>query len=415
MKLRQAYWLGFMVFLANPGLAVQHHDLRNVPDVEVPSTVSVGQALSGRGTLTVLVPKPNQHRPGFDYPWDILLSAFKSDFPTFDLDLQILEAYDFTQRLPSSPGDAHLPDVAFVDNNRDLGPLLDNKMVEMMWGETRFEFAGSWVIFRQAKNVEAGRDFLLWLAQSPRWKPMQVSTTSIGPADIAKVQAISRKAVLDLVYGSQQSLWSIMDPAGCHFDDFGGYGPHTLQALQPLLTFGNSRLAFVLLAEAGRSKADYPWSPSFGMAHSGVILRNLGDGWKVLCILPDRSLPDLEHLLGLFDQLGLDEGPPEALPRVTLLAPGDHARMQNDSPPYFEWTQVDSRRAAYVMEAQFTFTGTVLWSSSWIEVIPPNPDQSTLRWRMHISRPAPLRWRIWAISKSGSVSTSEWRSVDFTD
>jgi hypothetical protein len=413
MKLRQVYWLGFVVFLANLGLAVEQHDLRNVPNVEVPSTVSVGQAFLQRGALTVLVPKTSEHRPGFNYPWEILLNEFKSDFPDFNLDLQILEGNDFTQRLLASPQDPHFPDVAFVDNDRDLRPLLEDKAVVMMWGQARFEFTDTRVVFRHARNFEAAKDFLLWLAQSPRWKPMQVNTTSIAPEDIAKVQAISKKAVLAITYGSHRSLWSIMDPAAGHFDDFGAYGPHTLQALQPLLTFGNSRLAFVLLAEVGQT--DSPRPPSFGMAHSAVILRNQGDGWKVLSILPDGSLPDLERLLGAFDQLGLDEGPPEALPKVTLLAPADHARMQNYSPPYLEWTQVDSHPAAYVMEAQFTFIGAVRWSPSWIKVIPPSPNQSTPRWRMPISHPPPLRWRIWAISKSGIVSTSDWRVIDFTN
>jgi hypothetical protein len=324
--------LGFVVLLASLGLARVHIDLRDVPNVIVPDRVSVGEAFSQRGVLTVCVPKTSQHRPNYDYPWEVLLNAFKSDFPDFDLDLQILDANDLAQRLDPYQQDPHFPDVAFVDNY-DLRPLLKDKPVVMMWGRARFEFDFSWVIFRQAKHFEAGKDFLLWLAQSPRWTPMQVSTTSIGPADIAKVQAISKKAVLDIAYGSQRSLWSIMDPSAGRFDDFGGYGTHTLQAIQTLLTFGNSRLAFVLLAEVGQSETDGPGPPSFGMAHSAVILRKLGDGWKVLSILPDSSLPDLESLLGAFDHLGLDEGPPEAVPKVTLLAPVDHAQLLNHPSP----------------------------------------------------------------------------------
>jgi hypothetical protein len=411
MKLRQVYWLGFVVFLANLGLAVEQHDRRNVPNVDIPNVISVGYALSQRGALRVLVPKANQHRPGHDYPWEILLNAFQSDFPDFNLDLQILEGNDFTERLLSSPQDPHFPDAAFVDDY-DLRPLQDLAVV-MMCGRARFEFADTWVIFRHARNFEAAKDFLLWLAQSPRWKPMQVSTTSIGPEDIAKVQAISKKAVLAFAYGSSRSLWSVMDPAGGHFDDFGACWPHTLKALQPLLTFGNSRLAFVLLAEVGQT--DSPGLPSFGMAHSAVILRNQGDGWKVLSILPDGSLPDLEGLLRAFDQLGLDEGPPEAVSKVRLLAPLDHVQLGPHSFPYLEWTQVVPNPAGYVIETQFTPLGVEYWSPSALKIISSVPDESSVRTRMPYGNPPPQRWRIWAISKSGIVTTSDWRVIDFTN
>jgi len=377
----------------------------------------MGEEFSRQGSLTVLVPRTDRHRRDFDYPWEILLNAFKSDFPDFNLDLQILDENDFGERLYSSPQDPHFPDVAFVDNDDERRPLFDDKALVMMWGQPRFDFtsAGSWVIFRQAKHFEAGKDFLLWLAHSPGWKPLPVSTASISPVDIAKVQAISKKAVLDIAYGSRHSLWSIMDPAAGHFDDFGGYGTHTLQGVQPLLTFGNSRLAFVLLAEVGQRETDAPGPRSFGMAHSVVILRNPGDGWKVLSFLPDDSLPHLEGLLGAFDHLGLEEGPPEAVQKVTLLAPADHAQLLNHLPPYLEWTQVDPNLAAYVLEAQFTPGGTEYWSPSWIKVISPVPNESSLRTRMLISNPPPLRWRVWAISKSGIISASDWRKIDFTD
>lgn len=421
-KPRAGYWLGFVMLLASLGLAQGQHDLRkeaidlrNVPNVDVSNKVSVGEAFSQRGALTVLVPKTDRHRRNYDYPWEILLNAFKSDFPDFDLDLQILDEGDFGERLHSAPQDPHFPDVAFVDNDNERRPLLDDKAVVMMWGRARFEFDFSWVIFRQAKHFEAGKAFMLWLAQSPRWKPMPVSTASIGPVDIAKVQAISKKAVLDIAYGSRRSLWSIMDPAAGHFDDFGAYGTHTLQGVQPLLTFGNSRLAFVLLAEVGQREKEPGVPQWFGMAHSAVILRNVGEGWKVLSILPNDSLPHLEELLGSFDRLGLDEGPPEAVPKVTLLAPADHAQLPPHLNPYLEWTQVDPNPAAYVLETQFTFDPREYWSSSVIKVISPVPNESSLRMRMPYDNLPPLRWRVWAVSKSGIVSTSDWRKIDFTN
>ena len=71
--------------------------------MDVRDRVSVGQVLSQRGELTVLVPKTSEHRPGFDLPWEILPNAFKNDFPDFNLHLQTLERSDFTQQVSLRP------------------------------------------------------------------------------------------------------------------------------------------------------------------------------------------------------------------------------------------------------------------------------------------------------------------------
>lgn len=238
---------------------------------------------------------------------------------------------------------------------------------------------------------------------------MQPSTASIGPADIAIVQAIAREAVQDLAGMNLQSLSSIMDPEASHFDDFGDR-IQTLQSVEPLLTFGNSRLAFVLLAEVGQGEK------VFGMAHSAVILRKLGNSWKVLLFLPNRSLPDIEGLLGNFDRLGLDEGPPEAVPKVTLLAPADHARLERYPRSDIEWASVEPNPAAYVIESQFRQLRREYWSQSEIKVVSPIPNESSIRMEMPFGAgKQPHRWRVWAIDKSGIVSTSDWRVIDFTN
>jgi hypothetical protein len=273
-----------------------------------------------------------------------------------------------------------------------------------MWGPS-----GWWVIFRQAKNFEIGKAFMLWLSQSPQWRPMRVSTASISPADIAVVQAISREAVQGFAGMNRQSLLSIMDPEASHFDDSGDR-IQTLQNVEPLLTFGNSRLAFVLLAEVGQGEK------AFGMAHSAVILRKLGNSWKVLLFLPDRSLPDIEGLLGTFDRLGLDEGPAEEVPKVTLLAPADHARLERHPRSDIEWAPVDPNLAAYVIESQFGQLRREYWSQSAIKVVWPIPNESSIRMEMPFGAgKQPHRWRVWAIDKSGNISTSDWRVIDFTN
>ena len=310
MKPQRVYWLGFVLLLASGGLAQSQQDARDVPN-----KFSEGKEFSQGGTLTVWVPdsyvmgqmNDSTVRVINTYPWGILQSEFKRDFPNFDLDFKILDRDEFVRIFHSSQPNASYPDVAFVDNYSELRPLMNNNAVVKMWGQPRSAVvkmwgpSGWWVIFRQAKNFEIGKAFMLWLSQSPQWRPMRVSTASISPADIAVVQAISKEAVHDYAGMNRQSLLSIMDPEASHVDDFGDR-IQKLAIVEPLLTFGNSMLAFVLLAEVGQGEK------AFGMAHSAVILRKLGNSWKVLLFLPDRSLPDIEGLLGTFDRFGSGRG-----------------------------------------------------------------------------------------------------------
>jgi hypothetical protein len=410
--------LGTGATLYSPPAVAQAVKAQSQQDArDVPNKFSEGEAFSNGGTLTVLVPN-NHVRGRMDdptvlvinaYPWGILQSEFKRDFPNFDLDFKILDRDEFVRAFHSSQPDASFPDVAFVDNYSELRPLMNNNAVMKMWGQPRLESDGWWVIFRQAKNFEASKAFMLWLSQSPHWRPMRVSTVSISPADIAVVQAISKEAVQDFVDMNPHSLLSIMDPEASHFDDFGDR-IQTLQNIEPLLTFGNSRLAFVLLAEVGQGEK------AFGMAHSAVILRKLGTSWKVLLFLPNSSLPEIEGLLGNFDRLGLDEGPPDAASKVTLLAPVDHARLARYPPSDIEWSPVDPNMAAYVIESQFCQLRSEYWSQSAIKVVSSFPNESSIRMETPFGvGKQPHRWRVWAIDKSGIVSTSDWRVIDFTN
>ena len=410
--------LGTGATLDSPPAAAQAVKAQSQQDErDVPSKLGEREEFSQGGTLTVWVPNGSVRGRMNDptarvinaYQWEILRREFKRDFPNFDLDFKILDRDAFLRALHSSQSDSPYPDVAFVDSDSELRPLMNNYAVVKMWGQPRFASDGWWVIFRQAKNFEAGKAFMLWLSQSPGWRPMRVSTVSISPADVAIVQAISKEAVQDYVDVNPQSLLSIMDPEASHFDHFGDR-IQTLQNTEPLLTFGNSRLAFVLLAEVGEGEKAY------GMAHSAVILRKIGNSWKVLLFLPNSSIPEIEGLLGTFDRLDLDEGPTDTASKVTLLAPADHARLARDPPSEIEWTPVDPNPAAYVIESQFCQLRSEYWSPSAVKVVSPVPNESSIRMEMPFGvGKQPHRWRVWAIDKSGIVAMSDWRVIDFTN
>jgi len=375
---------------------------------------AAGPAALRRGALEVWVPKSHvmgimgdpTARVNHVYPWEILLNEFKSDFPDFDLRWKVLDRDEFVGAFHSSLQNP--PDVALVDNYSELGPLENQDAVVRMSGQSRFDYNGSWVIFRRAKNFEAGRAFMLWLARSPQWKPWQVSTAAIGPVDIAAVQAISKKAVQDFANGDTQSLSLIMDPEANHF--YLGFGPtKTPESVDPLLTFGNSRLAFVLLSAVGQGEK------TFGMDHWAAVLRRAEDRWKVLLFLPGR-LPELENWLRSFDRLRLEDGQPETIPKIRLVSPVDHAQIPRWPPGDLEWAALDQLPAAYVIECQFGQTDRELWSPSRIRLVSPAHSGPLVSTKIFFGAGhQPHRWRLWAIGGTGVVSTSDWRTIDFTN
>jgi Tfp pilus assembly protein PilF len=237
-----------------------------------------------------------------------------------------------------------------------------------------------------------------------------VSTISISPADVKAVQELSQRAVRAFLSADPQSLESIVDPAAAPSEAFERERIQTLLRVEPLVTFGNSRLAFTLLAAVGEG------DQTFGMAHFGLILRNNGAGWKVWFIYPDSPLPDLEPVFQSFDGLGLAKTGAQALPRVTLLAPADGAHVSPDPRPQIAWSTVDAPLATYVVESQSSNGVRRYTGRSSLELVPPASTGPSVSMQAPFGGGSqPYRWRVWAIGKNGTVSTSDWRVIDFTN
>jgi hypothetical protein len=383
-----------------------------------PRGLSEAQADLQQGTLTVWVPRsfvrgvsslPASDRY-HDYSWKALETEFKADFPNFDLRFVEMDRDDFIRAMHRPLQEAGFPDVAFADNYGEVGPLLKENAVVRMWERSRFQYPGWWVVFRQARNFAAGESFLLWASQRFHWTPWSVSTKAIDAADVTAVQELSQRAIQAYAKADGQALDSIMDPDAARFEFSRRDSVQAVLSVEPLVTFGNSHLAFTLLAAVEEG------DQTFGMAHLGLVLRNKGAGWKVWHIIPDSSLPELEQMFQSFDRLGLAETGAQAVPKVKLLAPADRAQLSRIPPPQIEWSTVDAPLATYVVESQFSNPGVVPhWGPSWVELVSPISIGPS------ISMPAPFggsvqpfRWRVWAIGKNGVVSTSDWRLIDFT-
>jgi hypothetical protein len=100
------------------------------------------------------------------------VQEFHRDFPAFNLVDKNLSPDAFAGAISGNAKDESYPDVAFIDNYRQLEPLLAGKAVWRDWGQgSRFSLRGWWVIFKDGKHVDQARAFLLWLSQSPHWNP----------------------------------------------------------------------------------------------------------------------------------------------------------------------------------------------------------------------------------------------------
>jgi len=151
------------------------------------------------------------------------------------------------------------------------------------------------------------------------------------------------------------------------------------------------------------------------MQNSALVVRKVGDLWKVLLYLRG-ALPDLEDILMSFDHMELKNGQPDAIAQVSLVSPVDHARITRfPNNGALVWKPLNPSPAAYVVESQFGWLGRDIWSNSRIWVVSPSRGESTIMKMPFGTGMQPHRWRVWAISRTGVVSTSDWRTVDFTD
>jgi hypothetical protein len=230
------------------------------------------------------------------------------------------------------------------------------------------------------------------------------------------VEALSREAVRDYIQEDLDALRSTMDPQAArlsgHLHDAIGlakvFNDVTVapSVVEPVLTLGNSNLAFVVVAASGEGPKD------FGMIHSAVILRNEGAGWQVLYLDPNGSLPSAEKLLSSFDGLGLRDDIAETAPEISLIGPPDRAVVPSQPGPEMEWAKIDPEPATYVFEFQQSFPGGKdRWAPSYLQLVSPLSDGPTMRLRYSNTSG---RWRVWAITESGIVSLSKWRTITLT-
>lgn len=155
------------------------------------------------------------------------------------------------------------------------------------------------------------------------------------------------------------------------------------------------------------------------------IFRNQGNGWRILQMDPNASVPfvggvretEPPSLLRTFDELivsGASEAPP---PPAVLIAPSDRAVLTRFPRPEIAWRSEGPTGSAFIVESQYWEPGGEgNWSVSNLTFANRFRSDQPFRQRAPFGvGMQPHRWRIWTLVPSGAVSLSSWRTVLFSN
>ena len=342
-------------------------------------------------------------------------ASFAKDFPEANLVQLEIPAESFIGKIQTKAADQP-PDVAFVSNFTQVQPLLDAKAIWLAWGRPRFDTIGWWVIFKDTKRLAQAQAFVRWLSRAPGWQP-SAHNASISSETVKAVQKISITALHATVSGDQAALEALLDNDAARSRRMPADPSARVSEVQPIFTFGNARIAFVMLGVLASGDTFY------GVRHMIFILRNQGAGWRILQINPDAQMPARASdvtppLLRAFDSgivSNLAEPPP---PPAILVDPPDRAVLPRfPDRPDIAWRSEAPADASFIVESQFTNPGDeVNWSVSHLVFAQGSRAEQPFRERAPFGvGQQPHRWRIWTLGPSGAISVSSWRTVVFSN
>jgi hypothetical protein len=343
-------------------------------------------------------------------------SAYARDFPAGKLIERDIPREQFVAVAQKPPANDPPPDLAFIDNYQELKPIEDAKIVWMVWGTPRFATRGWWVIFKNTKHLAQAQAFARWLNRAPGWQP-RAKNISISEDSIRTVQNASIAALQAWMGSDQAALEALLDREAARTRPTAPAPGAAINDVQPILTFGNSRIAFVLLAVAA-SGDDF-----YGMRHMIFLFRKQGSGWRILFLSTDARMPDAEGLQGIeanptllrnFDSLITTDAATPPPPPAVLVGPPDRAELPRfPQPPDIVWQSDATAGASFIIEAQFANPGDEAnWSASYLTFATASREGQTFRETAPFGvGKQPHRWRIWTLDSSGAISLSPWRTL----
>lgn len=350
--------------------------------------------------------------------WATIQNALKADFPDLQVNFRVVDPDHFVAEVAAAKEHGTLPDVVFVDNWRQGGPLIAQQRVVEMMGPARFWSNGWWFQMSVGAHQATAMAFLRWLEDSPHWRAPQMSTNGMTELDNQQVASASLLAVAGMAGGG--ALDSVMDPDAARVSTLSwGTACGRISRMSFPVTrflFGNGRLAYVAVSSEARSTGGSV--ECSGAMYSFLVLRKGYEGWKVLLVMPRVSLEQAVGLARQFDQLGLVTADGYAPDAPQLLSPFDGERQTRFPKDYVSWQQDVRRPVAYIVESRFGMPSSDLatYSPSRITVVAAVDYGDIVRMPEPFGQGMqPHRWRVWAIGKDGEVALSEWRTVQFTN
>jgi hypothetical protein len=351
--------------------------------------------------------------------WEEIEKALRADFPELRVNFRSMDRPAFLGDLAAARSAGALPDVVFVDNWLQAGPMVAQQQAVEMTNRPRFyPSTGWWFQMSAGAHPATAAAFLRWLADSPHWQAPRMSTAGMTESDTEEVASAALISVAGLAGGG--STDSVMDPDAARFDRVGWPGNcgqisgMTLPVVRFL--FGNGRLAYTTVSFDARSSGGTVTCGGF--MNTFLMLRKRDDGWKVLLRIPTVSLEQAVSLADQFDRLNLSATAGDAPAVPQLVSPSDGERQTRNPKQAISWGQDARRPALYVVEWRYGMPSGAEDSYSASEIVPVRPGDygNIVRMPTPFGKGVqPHRWRVWAIGKDGQVALSEWRTVVFTN
>ena len=171
------------------------------------------------------------------------------------------------------------------------------------------------MIFKDTQHLARAKAFVRWLNRAPGWQP-RATTSALSRQANETVQKSSIAALHAMMSGDHARLEGLLDRDAARRRFVPIDANSRLSNITPILTFGNARIAFVMLSAAGSGDSFY------GLRQMIFIFRNQGDGWRILQMDPNARVP----IVNLHPSQGF------SLPRCDAIVPsrsscvpvGDH-------------------------------------------------------------------------------------------
>jgi hypothetical protein len=351
--------------------------------------------------------------------WAAIRKALVVDCPGLTVSFRLVNSQTFLKDFASAKRNGVLPDVVFVDNWYQGGPLTEQQRVVELIGGVRFAPSrGWWFLVSEGAQPETAKAFLRWLQDAPHWQPPPFSMAGLTQRDMQEIQSAALLAVAGLAGGG--STDSVMDREAARVSTL-SWPPscgHIDKMSLPVVrfVFGNGRLAYAAISVGGWSRGGKV--DCGGVMQSFLVLRKGDDGWKVLLLTPNVSLERAVGFAGQFNQLHLSMLGTVAPSAPVLLSPFDGERQTRFPKQDISWKQNAPYPAAYAVESRYGDPSgeEASYRASILDFVNPGSYGEI------VQMPAPFgigkqphRWRVWAIGNDGSVTLSEWRTVWFTN